>query len=211
MGMRWLLVVLFGVGAAFQLPQRLGARCAAVRAGGGADAPVSALGRRRAAYAVVAASCAAAAPPVLPAAASAALRAAERETIELFERATRSVVFIDTFVESRGGDLSLAPAEERAGTGSGFAWDGSGHIVTNYHVIRNAVEARVTILDGKNSTKVSRRAELRGVDPDKDVAVRVESHHWFWGIPSNSSNISTAVESNSFPAVSWDRSVFGSP
>ena len=56
------------------------------------------------------------------------------------------------------------------GTGSGFVWDDRGHIVTNYHVIRNAAAADVTLLvDG--GTKLSRKAQLRGVDPDKDIAV----------------------------------------
>ena len=99
---------------------------------------------------------------------AAALRQAELETIQLFEKATKSVVFLDTFVESReavsmGTDLPQ-------GTGSGFVWDDRGHIVTNYHVIRNAAEADVTFLvDG--GTKLTRKAQLRGVDPDKDIAV----------------------------------------
>ena len=99
---------------------------------------------------------------------AAALRQAELETIQLFEKATKSVVFLDTFVESReavsmGTDLPQ-------GTGSGFVWDDKGHIVTNYHVIWNAAEADVTFLvDG--GTKLTRKAQLRGVDPDKDIAV----------------------------------------
>jgi S1-C subfamily serine protease len=32
------------------------------------------------------------------------------------------------------------------GAGSGFVWDDKGHIVTNYHVVRNAQSAQVTIL-----------------------------------------------------------------
>ncbi|KAH8082099.1 serine-type endopeptidase [Aureococcus anophagefferens] len=100
----------------------------------------------------------------------ASLRGVEQETIALFERNTPSVVFIDTFVEQRDA-LSSNILELPAGTGSGFVWDRSGHIVTNYHVIRNAAEASVTLLDPKTGVKTSRRASLRGVDPDKDIAV----------------------------------------
>ncbi|KAJ1449386.1 trypsin-like cysteine/serine peptidase domain-containing protein [Pelagophyceae sp. CCMP2097] len=61
--------------------------------------------------------------------------------------------------------------EVPAGTGSGFIWDKQGHIVTNYHVIRNAAEAQVTLVDAETGAKTSWRAKLRGVDPDKDIAV----------------------------------------
>jgi S1-C subfamily serine protease len=32
------------------------------------------------------------------------------------------------------------------GAGSGFIWDDKGHIVTNYHVVRNAKKAQVAVL-----------------------------------------------------------------
>ena len=109
--------------------------------------------------------------PLFPLACEArSLRDAEQETMALFERATPSVVFIDTFVEQRDA-LSSNVMELPAGTGSGFVWDKMGHIVTNYHVIRNAAEAQVTLLDPKTGVKTSKRASLRGVDPDKDIAV----------------------------------------
>jgi len=96
------------------------------------------------------------------------LRQAELETIQLFEKATKSVVFIDTFAEQR--EAVSMNMDVPQGTGSGFVWDDRGHIVTNYHVIRNAAAADVTLLvDG--GTKLSRKAQLRGVDPDKDIAV----------------------------------------
>ena len=99
---------------------------------------------------------------------AAALRQAELETIQLFEKATKSVVFIDTFAEQR--EAVSMNMDVPQGTGSGFVWDDRGHIVTNYHVIRNAAAADVTLLvDG--GTKLSRKAQLRGVDPDKDIAV----------------------------------------
>ena len=41
------------------------------------------------------------------------------------------------------------------GSGSGFVWDDKGHIVTNYHVVRNARSAQVAIL-----TKVGRSTRV---------------------------------------------------
>jgi len=52
------------------------------------------------------------------------------------------------------------------GTGSGFVWDEQGHIVTNYHVIRDAQEALVTLAD-----QTSYQARLVGVSPEHDLAV----------------------------------------
>ncbi|GJD11153.1 Protease Do-like 1, chloroplastic [Galdieria sulphuraria] len=53
-----------------------------------------------------------------------------------------------------------------AGQGSGFIWDTDGHIVTNFHVIRSATSAKITLYNGHIYD-----AKLVGVDPDKDVAV----------------------------------------
>ena len=52
------------------------------------------------------------------------------------------------------------------GSGTGFVWDEEGHIVTNNHVIENAVEVTVTYSDG-----IQRKAEVIGADPDSDLAV----------------------------------------
>ncbi len=52
------------------------------------------------------------------------------------------------------------------GMGSGFVWDQAGHIVTNNHVIDNAVEIEVRFSDG-----TSVPAELVGTDPYSDLAV----------------------------------------
>lgn len=45
-----------------------------------------------------------------------------------------------------------------------------GHIVTNFHVIRSATSAQVAITGPDGVTKVY-KANLTGVDPDKDIAV----------------------------------------
>jgi S1-C subfamily serine protease len=97
------------------------------------------------------------------------LSAAETSTINVFEKSTPSVVFINTFVEQLDA-YSMNVMEVKAGQGSGFIWDKAGHVVTNYHVICNAAKAEVSVVEqsGKVSNYV---ATVLGVDPDKDVAV----------------------------------------
>ncbi len=69
----------------------------------------------------------------------------EERRIAVFERTAPSVVFIDTFTEQRDV-FSTNVMEVPLGSGSGFVWDDKGHIVTNYHVVRNARSAQVAIL-----------------------------------------------------------------
>lgn len=93
------------------------------------------------------------------------LREDERHTIELFERASRSVVFITTLAV-QADFFSRYASEVPVGSGSGFVWDDQGHIVTNYHVIQRAEIARVTMADGNTY-----EARLVGTAPEKDLAV----------------------------------------
>jgi S1-C subfamily serine protease len=95
------------------------------------------------------------------------LQPAERHTIELFAQASPSVVYITT-VAIQAGDGFFSPrvTEVPVGTGSGFMWDSDGHIITNYHVIRGASGARVTLAD-----RSIFEADLVGVAPEKDLAV----------------------------------------
>eukprot|EP00531_Pseudo-nitzschia_arenysensis_P004874 CAMPEP_0116145878 /NCGR_PEP_ID=MMETSP0329-20121206/16858_1 /TAXON_ID=697910 /ORGANISM="Pseudo-nitzschia arenysensis, Strain B593" /LENGTH=283 /DNA_ID=CAMNT_0003641573 /DNA_START=47 /DNA_END=895 /DNA_ORIENTATION=- len=86
----------------------------------------------------------------------AVLEESENRRIEVFERNAPSVVFIDTFAESLRGFydtfaekqdvFSPNVMEVPIGTGSGFVWDKDGHIVTNYHVVRNAKFAQVALI-----------------------------------------------------------------
>ena len=107
------------------------------------------------------------------------LTESERTMVALFERCSPSVAFIQTTIaqpDAQGRQLSLNPAEEMpAGTGSGFVWDDKGHVVTNFHVIKDAINrgrAKVTLNDGTEALD----AVLVGMEPDKDVAVlRVEA------------------------------------
>ena len=52
------------------------------------------------------------------------------------------------------------------GSGTGFVWDEEGHVVTNNHVVENAVEITITYSDG-----IQRNAKVIGTDPDSDLAV----------------------------------------
>lgn len=90
---------------------------------------------------------------------------AEAGVISLFEKATKSVAYVTTYTESRSG-FSLNPMETPAGTGSGIVWDKEGRIVTNFHVIRAASGAKITLANKKTYD-----AELVGSSADDDVAV----------------------------------------
>jgi S1-C subfamily serine protease len=52
------------------------------------------------------------------------------------------------------------------GEGSGFVWDGDGHIVTNNHVVAGASEINVIFADDR-----AVEATVVGTDPDSDLAV----------------------------------------
>lgn len=95
------------------------------------------------------------------------LTAPEKRLVSLFERCGPSVTFIQTSVTQKA-TLSLNPAEEmQAGTGSGFVWDDRGHIVTNFHVIKDGNRAKVKLSRGTDAYE----ATLVGAEPEKDLAV----------------------------------------
>jgi S1-C subfamily serine protease len=92
------------------------------------------------------------------------LSADERRDIDVFRRASASVVFITNY--TRQVDFfSFDAVETPAGTGSGFVWDKEGHIVTNFHVIEDGTKFSVTLGDAEYD------ATLVGAAPDKDLAV----------------------------------------
>lgn len=89
----------------------------------------------------------------------------ERATIDLFRSASPSVVHITTAREVRS--IFRMDAQKVAqGSGTGFVWDDAGHIVTNYHVIKDADQAMVAF-DDQNTYA----AKLIGTAEDKDLAV----------------------------------------
>ena len=89
----------------------------------------------------------------------------EKATIDLFEAAKDSVVYITTKSQVRDFWTRNVLTVPR-GTGSGFIWDDAGHVITNYHVIEKASEATVKLADGR-----SFKAALVGASPAHDIAV----------------------------------------
>ncbi len=89
----------------------------------------------------------------------------EQATIAVFERATRSVVFIANTAMQRD-PWSFNLFEVPQGSGTGFVWSRQGHIVTNYHVIYGADAITVTLAD-----RTDYKAKVIGADPDHDLAV----------------------------------------
>lgn len=89
----------------------------------------------------------------------------EKSTIELFENARVSVVFITTrqrVMDAWTRNIFSVPS----GNGSGFIWDDQGHVITNFHVIKGASEAIVRLTDGRDY-----KASLIGASPAHDIAV----------------------------------------
>jgi S1-C subfamily serine protease len=94
----------------------------------------------------------------------------EARRVAVYRKACPAVVYI-TNLTRRPRDLFsqlFAPdqTEIPQGTGSGFVWDGEGHIVTNYHVILGATSLTVTLPD-----QSTWEARVVGVSRDKDMAV----------------------------------------
>ncbi len=92
------------------------------------------------------------------------LAAEEKATIELFRRASPSVVFITTLEQRPMGFFEIQEVPQ--GAGSGIIWDAQGHVVTNFHVIEGASAAKVALHDRSEYD-----ATLVGVAPDQDLAV----------------------------------------
>ena len=78
------------------------------------------------------------------------------------EREIRSFHGFEDFFEQRG---QQHPRRTTSG-GSGFIIDPNGHVVTNHHVIEDAITITVTLFDGEE-----REATLIGADPETDIAL----------------------------------------
>lgn len=89
----------------------------------------------------------------------------EANTTEIFRKASPAVVFVTT-TTLRRSFFNRNIQEIPQGSGSGFVWDESGLIVTNFHVVANAKNLTVTLQD-QNEYK----ATVIGVAPQKDLAV----------------------------------------
>ena len=102
----------------------------------------------------------------------------EAERIAVYKKTLPSVVNVDTRAYTQRGFLS--EEERNLGTGTGFFWDDQGRIVTNFHVVRDALalsqdrqpiihpdrQIMVTLASGETIP-----ATLVGIAPDNDVAV----------------------------------------
>ena len=92
-----------------------------------------------------------------------ALLSEEQAVVSLFEQSSPSVAYITTETVQRG---VFGGAEVSQGAGSGFVWDASGHVVTNFHVVKGARRVFVQLDAGKPI-----EAEVVGGAPEYDLAV----------------------------------------
>jgi 2-alkenal reductase len=86
----------------------------------------------------------------------------EKSTIEIFERVSPSVVQ----VVGRAGQNTQPEEQEGVQSGTGFVWDGAGHIVTNNHVVEGTNALAVRLASGE-----AVRAQIVGTAPNYDLAV----------------------------------------
>ncbi|MBK00270.1 MAG: trypsin [Euryarchaeota archaeon] len=73
---------------------------------------------------------------------------------KIFQETINSVVYIKT------------DSQMRSGSGSGFVWDDSGLIITNFHVINNAEKIIIKFFNG-----MEYEATVIGSDPPSDIAL----------------------------------------
>jgi len=86
----------------------------------------------------------------------------EKNTIDIFQQATKKVVYVQRLktIINRRERMNVS-----AGTGSAIIWDKAGHVVTNYHVIKGADKLLVNVGDQLVT------AIVIGAEPRKDLAV----------------------------------------
>lgn len=79
----------------------------------------------------------------------------------VYERVNPAVVNVTTTAAGTGPFTNL-----QQGTGSGFVIDLEGHVLTNYHVVKDTRQLEVTLADGTKAP-----ATVVGSDPGNDLAV----------------------------------------
>lgn len=93
----------------------------------------------------------------------------EKNNIDIFKKSSPLVVSVDS--TRFAADFLAAHIQEiPAGSGTGFIWDNKGHVITNYHVVQQALRSQsqltVTTKDGKQH-----KAKIIGFEERKDIAV----------------------------------------
>jgi S1-C subfamily serine protease len=89
----------------------------------------------------------------------------ETKTIDIYRRAVPSTVNVSNIRLARS--MFYGEVEVPQGAGSGFVYDESGHIITNYHVVQGGSSFVVTFHNDPKQYK----AKIVGVAPEKDIAV----------------------------------------
>ena len=97
------------------------------------------------------------ADPMGPGAVLASLSRAQRDLAAFVQP---SVVHIESIRRARSND------DATFSTGSGWIWDDAGHVVTAWHVVRDAEKIDVQLHDGSR-----RRGKIMAFDPLTDIAV----------------------------------------
>jgi len=97
------------------------------------------------------------------------LTSAEAENITVIQRASPSVVFIRT----KGFQPYLLGGvkEQELSSGTGFVWDKQGHVVTNLHVVEDALTNSNSTLEVQFDNKEVVDAEVVGGVREHDIAI----------------------------------------
>ena len=103
------------------------------------------------------------APAPLPVQYNGPVSSDEVNNIDLYQRLSPAVVNITSVSFEYNWFLEPVPQQ---GTGSGSIIDAQGHVLTNYHVVKDASELSVNLAGGKDY-----KGRVVGVDPENDLAV----------------------------------------
>lgn len=95
----------------------------------------------------------------------------EKNTISVYDNIADSVVFVQNIQLAR--TWFYGTVEIPRGAGSGFVWDKQGHIITNYHVVKDGSSFLVSFKSQDKSKKNYKqyRAKVVGTVPHQDVAI----------------------------------------
>jgi S1-C subfamily serine protease len=87
---------------------------------------------------------------------------------EIYERDAPGVAYVTSTIVQKSESPFLFGQESRQGvaTGSGIVINGNGTILTNYHVVENAIKVTVSFEKGK-----AVEAQVVGKDPSNDLAI----------------------------------------